>query len=128
VLIENLERASGADPSVGQWREAMTQSTGARLRAALEANEGLARELAEVKAAADRNIERLTFARSQLTAANERIDQADRLCTEYERELAAAHDEIEELRAKVAHRPGPYWLTPQGMAATEPQPEPGEDR
>lgn len=90
---------SDRDPATEQWRKAMEQSTGARLREALEANDALAKE--HGLAAAE--VERL---RAELKRAN---DAGLRLVAENR-----------QLRAQLAARPGgQYHLTDKGLAATE---------
>lgn len=90
---------SDRDPATVQWRKAMEQSTGARLREALDANQELAVEHA--KACAE--VERL---RGELRQANEAG--------------ARMVAENRQLRAQLAARPGgQYHLTDKGMAATE---------
>lgn len=85
----------GPDPAVETWRDATEQSTGARLRDALEANHQLALDHAK------------------------RVLEVERLRAD----LARARQEIERLAARIARQPGNYHLTEKGPAAiAEPNP------
>jgi hypothetical protein len=85
----------GPDPAVETWRDATEQSTGARLRDALEANQQLAVDHAK------------------------RVLEVERLRAD----LARARQEIERLTARIARQPGNYRLTEKGLAAiAEPNP------
>jgi outer membrane protein TolC len=99
----------GPDPAVETWRDATEQSTGARLRDALEANHQLA----------------LDHAKRVLEVERLRADLA-RARQEFERlraDLARARQEIERLTARIARQPGNYRLTEKGLAAiAEPNP------
>lgn len=95
------------DPAVKQWGQAMAQSTGARLREALEANDALAKEhgLCVIE------VERLRAERDK--AVRERDSLARRLALRFE--------ETRRLRAQLDSLPG-YHLTDKGQAAIA-QPE-----
>jgi hypothetical protein len=84
------------DPATREWRQALSQSTGAQLRAALDANQALAMEHAKCVI----ELERL---RAELKTAN---DAALRLI-----------QTITQLRGQITHRPGPYWPTAKARAA-----------
>lgn len=98
------------DPAVETWR-ATGLSTGAQLRAALEANEALAAELAKATA----EVERLrTTLRRTAEAGLHIIQQRDQ-----------ALDEAARLRRQLAVRGGDYQLTDKALTALDqPQEKP----
>lgn len=98
------------DPAVETWR-ATGLSTGAQLRAALEANEALAAELARATA----EVERLRTTLRRTAEAGLHIIQ--------QRDQALA--ELERLRPRVAMRTGSLQLTDKALAALDqPQEKP----
>lgn len=94
------------DPSTREWRAAVEQSTGARLRDALEANQQLAVDHARCVL----EVERL---RAELHRAHEAGGQVVE-------QLRQARDEIDRLTARIARQPGNYYLTAKGLAAIQP--------
>lgn len=106
---ERIPAHSDPDPATAQWREAMSRSTGARLREALEANDALAKE----HALCVLEVERLRAALKEAHEAGLQILN----------DLVEARFENERLTARLAQRPGGYHLTDKAQAALAADPK-----
>jgi len=117
------------DPSTREWRAAVEQSTGARLRDALEANQQLAvdhakcvLEVERFRAERDKAIRerdslgrRLGIRFEQEQQLRRGRDEATERALELAAELAKAREEINWLTAGIARHP-----TEKGLAAVQP--------